>query len=65
MANKFKEGSMVCKSILMGAAATIALTSGGAALAQGVFNDEIVVTAQKREESAQDVGISITALSGE
>lgn len=30
----------------------------------GVF-DEIVVTAQKREERLQDVGISITALSGE
>jgi iron complex outermembrane receptor protein len=35
------------------------------ALSQGVFEDEIVVTAQKREESAQDVGISITTLSGD
>lgn len=52
----------VNKTALFGAAATIALT--GAANAQ-VFTDEIVVTAQKREESAQDVGISITALSGE
>ena len=31
---------------------------------QGVFQ-EIVVTAQKRREKIQDVGISITALSGE
>ena len=31
---------------------------------EGVF-EEIVVTAQKREERLQDVGISITALSGE
>lgn len=32
---------------------------------QGVFGGEIVVTAQKREENLQDVGISVTALSGE
>jgi iron complex outermembrane recepter protein len=32
---------------------------------QGVFGGEIVVTAQKRRERIQDVGISITALSGE
>lgn len=30
-----------------------------------MFREEIVVTAQKREQSAQDVGISITALSGD
>ena len=32
---------------------------------QGVFGTNIVVTAQKREENIQDVGISITALSGD
>lgn len=32
---------------------------------QGVFSQDIVVTAQKRRERIQDVGISITALSGE
>ena len=32
---------------------------------QGVFSEDIVVTAQKRRERIQDVGISITALSGE
>ncbi len=52
------------KSALLGASAVIGLTTGGAAFAQ-VFEDEVVVTAQKREESAQDVGISITTLSGE
>lgn len=36
----------------------------GYALAQGVL-EEITVTAQKREQSIQDVGISITAYSGE
>lgn len=30
-----------------------------------IFMDEITITAQKREQSAQDVGIAITALSGE
>jgi iron complex outermembrane receptor protein len=32
---------------------------------QGVFGDDIVITAQKREERLQDVGISVTALSGD
>ena len=53
------------KAALLGAAATIGMAAGNGALAQGVFNDEVIVTAQKREESAQDVGISITTLSGE
>jgi len=53
------------KSALFGATAMIGLTAGGASFAQGVFDDEVIVTAQKREESAQDVGISITTLSGE
>ncbi len=53
------------KTALFGAAATIGLTAAQGAAAQGVFDDEVVVTAQKREESAQDVGISITTLSGE
>ena len=38
-----------------------ATTSGS----QGVFENEIVVTAQKRNESVQDVGISIAAYSGD
>lgn len=52
------------KQALLTAAASVLATTG--AYAQGsVFSDEIVVTAQKREENAQDVGISITAFSGE
>ena len=43
----------------------LALTlSSGASFADSVL-EEIVVTAQKREQSAQDVGISITAFTGE
>ena len=34
-------------------------------LAQGGILEEVIVTAQKREESIQDVGIAITAFSGE
>ena len=41
----------------------IALAPCGLAFAQG--NDEIVVTATKREESIQDVALAITALDGE
>lgn len=53
------------KAALKGASAVIALSVGASAFAQGVFEDEVIVTAQKREESAQDVGISISTLSGE
>ncbi|MCA8894396.1 MAG: hypothetical protein KDA48_03995, partial [Amphiplicatus sp.] len=35
------------------------------AYAQGVFDDTIVVTAQKRNQDMQDVGIAITAYSGD
>ncbi len=49
---------------LLTAAASV-LTATGAYAQGSVFSDEIVVTAQKREENAQDVGISITAFSGE
>ena len=34
-------------------------------MAQGSALEEVIVTAQKREESIQDVGIAITAFSGE
>ncbi len=50
---------------LLGAAAAGAISVSGAYAQGSVFGDEIVVTAQKREENAQDVGISITAFSGE
>lgn len=56
------------RAALLGASAIVAVGAPIAtpAFAQGsVFREEIVVTAQKREESAQDVGISITTLSGE
>ena len=45
-------------------ALALALT-GIAGVARGEGLEEVVVTAQKREQSVQDVGISVTALSGE
>lgn len=64
MAKNFR-GVSLRKSALFGATAVIGLSAGANAFAQGVFEDEVIVTAQKREQSAQDVGISITTLSGE
>lgn len=45
-------------------ATALALVLSGAAHAQSVLLEEIIVTAQKREQSAQDVGIAITSYSG-
>lgn len=42
-----------------------AISFANSAFAQSVALEEITVTAQKRAESAQDVGIAITAFSGE
>ncbi|MGI9439803.1 MAG: TonB-dependent receptor plug domain-containing protein, partial [Parvibaculales bacterium] len=50
-------------------ASALALTALSApAMAQqagNVFTDEVVVTAQKREQNIQDVGIAITAVTGD
>ena len=43
----------------------LAVPWGGAAYAQGEILEEIVVTAQKREQNLQDVGLAVTAFSGE
>jgi len=45
--------------------AVLALFCCGAPGAQETVLEEIVVTAQKREQSLQDVGLSVTAFSGE
>jgi len=49
--------ALVASSIMMGPAA--------AQQSRSVLLEEITVTAQKREQSAQDVGISITTVSGD
>lgn len=51
----------VAQSPAGGAAASTATASETDA---GMFNNDIVVTAQRREQASQDVGIAITALSG-
>jgi iron complex outermembrane receptor protein len=57
-------------SRLLKSASAIALVAGGVMLpelasAQSILDDEIVVTAQKREQNLQDVGIAVTAYSGD
>ncbi|MGD1955399.1 MAG: hypothetical protein ACFBZ9_09225, partial [Sphingomonadales bacterium] len=49
----------VASAVLAAGLPVHAQDSGGS-----LFTEEIFVTAQKREENIQDVGISITALSG-
>ena len=43
----------------------LALLPLGAALAQEVFIEEIIVSAQKREQNIQDVPVAVTAISGQ
>ena len=45
-----------------GLALALAGTLPGAALAQSFVLEEVIVTAQKREQNLQDVGVSVTAL---
>ncbi|MBI1251089.1 MAG: TonB-dependent receptor [Alphaproteobacteria bacterium] len=45
------------------AAAALAVSAGGAQ-AQTVGEDDIIVTAQRREQNIQDVGLAVTTLSG-
>lgn len=40
-------------------------TQGDQSAPRGIFSDEIVVTANRREENVQDVGLSVSAFSGE
>ena len=49
----------------LGAATLVAVGAAGPALAAAPVIEEVIVTARKQEESAQDVPVAITALSGE
>ena len=55
------------KTLMMAAASSIAISVllPSSAIAQLIADDEIVVTAQKKEENIQEVGISVTAFSGD
>lgn len=52
------------KNLILGLASTFLVGITGPSSAQGLL-EEVIVTAQKREESLQDVGIAISAFSGE
>ncbi len=52
----------VKKSVL---AVSMSVFAAGTAMAQSTLLEEVVVTAQKREQSLQDVGIAVTAFSGD
>lgn len=58
--NNNKIGKMALTSML----AMLATSSFAVAEIGNVFTDEVVVTAQKREQNLQDVGIAITAITG-
>ncbi|MCH8056281.1 MAG: TonB-dependent receptor [Proteobacteria bacterium] len=55
------------KKVLLGtvALAVIAAVSAPVLAQDSVLLEEVIVTAQKREQSVQDVGIAITAITGE
>lgn len=53
------------RTALMSATLMTPILTFGMAHADSVFLDEIIVTAQKREQSLQDVSIAVTAFSGE
>ncbi|WP_136163198.1 TonB-dependent receptor [Sphingomonas flavalba] len=55
----------VSTSILALAAAALCVPAAALAQTAGEGLDDIVVTAQKREQSLQNVGISVTAITGE
>lgn len=57
-----------CRSLRLATAGAVALCFGLPMAAQdddSVFLEEVIVTAQKREQPMQDVGIAVTAVSGE
>ncbi len=62
---RFTFNPLINKCILGTAAMAAALTAAPAALAQGDGLEEIVVTAQRREQSLQEVPMAISAFTGE
>ncbi len=57
--------SVYKQTVLAGAIAGLSITCATGVNAQGLILEEIIVTAQKRSESLQDVPISIAAMSGD
>lgn len=71
LADRSAHRSGLVRGMLLAAASFAAVGAGGSALAQDVRGeqvsglDDIVVTARKRQESAQNIPVSVTALSAE
>ncbi|HPE31800.1 MAG TPA: TonB-dependent receptor [Parvularculaceae bacterium] len=64
----FSAGGRGARARLLSASALVAaaaVAAGPVAAQTASAGDEIVVTAQKREQSIQDIGLSVSALSGE
>ncbi|TFW15138.1 TonB-dependent receptor [Brevundimonas intermedia] len=57
--------SVSATALMLGGAPALAQTSGSQAESGPAVVDDIIVTAQKREQSVQDVPIAVTALSSE
>ncbi len=60
MSQRISIGSFIHKLVIIGIGISLSMT----AIAQGVL-EEVIVTAQKREQNIQDVPISISTLSGQ
>lgn len=56
--------SLQMRRLVLSLSASVALGFTTQVFAQGGLLEEVIVTAQKREQSIQDVGIAITAFSG-
>ena len=52
--------AMSCFGLLLGLLPVLALAQSG----QIIVLEEIIVTAQKRDQNLQDIGIAVTAFSG-
>ena len=64
MKSTLKTLNLLRSSFFIGVAAVTALALTSGALQAAVL-EEVVVTAQKREQNLQDIGVSVTAFSGE
>jgi len=65
MSNTHKNSISSSKMNLLAGTAVMAASLIAQSVSAQMLMDEVIVTAQKRSQSAQDVGISITAFSGE
>ena len=63
--NNYKQCKLLNKNRILSLLMTSALVSSAGIAQAQIVTDEIIVTAQKKEQSLQSVGIAVTAYSGE